>query len=87
VCEVEIEDMKLAVQENLVPGKSLAEKLQKIEGYGFEGVELWGRNELGESIKEVKGATSTSRVKVSSICSGYSGDLMAAERRVRQEAM
>jgi sugar phosphate isomerase/epimerase len=87
VWEVEIRVMKLAVQENLVPGNSLAEKLQKIEGYGFEGIELWGRNELGEKIKEIKGAISTSRVKVSSICSGYAGDLMSAERRVRQEAM
>jgi len=79
--------MKLAVQENLVPGKNLAEKLPKIEGYGFEGVELWGSNELGEKNKEIKGAISTSRVKVSSICAGYPGDLMGSERRVRQEAM
>jgi sugar phosphate isomerase/epimerase len=79
--------MKLALQENLVPEKDLREKLGKIEQYGFEGIELWGRNELGNRMKEIKDAISTSKVKVSTICSGYSGDLLGAERKVREEAM
>ncbi|MGQ9514000.1 MAG: sugar phosphate isomerase/epimerase family protein [Thermoproteota archaeon] len=79
--------MKLAVQENLVPGKSLGEKLSKLEQYGFEGIELWGRDELGNMIKEIIENVSTSNVKVSTICSGYKGDLMGAERKVREEAM
>lgn len=81
------EAMKLAVQENLVPGKDFADKLQKIEKYGFEGIELWGRDGLDEKVKGIKDAVSVSRVKVSSICSGYPGDLMGAERGVRQGAM
>ena len=79
--------MKLAVQENLVPGKDLADKLPKIASYGFEGIELWGRDVLGDKVKEIKDAISVSKVKVSTICSGYPGDLMGAEREVRKGAM
>jgi sugar phosphate isomerase/epimerase len=79
--------MKLAVQENLVPGKNLADKLPKMEKYGFIGTELWGRGDMGEKLKEIEDAISVSKVKVSSICAGYPGDLMGAERKIRQEAM
>ena len=34
--------MKLACQEQLVPGKSLAEELANLEGWGYEGIEFRG---------------------------------------------
>lgn len=79
--------MKLAIQENLLPGRTLAEKLAAAERLGFEGVELWGHG-LRERIGEVKGALSTAKVKISTVCSGYRGDLLSAsweERRVAVE--
>ncbi|MEM2480121.1 MAG: sugar phosphate isomerase/epimerase family protein [Candidatus Bathyarchaeia archaeon] len=78
--------MKLAVQENLIPGKTIFEKLQNAEKYGFEGVEVWG-NDLPQRFKEIKDALSTSRVKISTVCSGYSGDLLGADRRARELAI
>jgi sugar phosphate isomerase/epimerase len=59
--------MRLSIQENLIPGKTLAEKLQKIEKYGFEGIEIWG-NDLPQRFKEIKDALSVSRIKLSTIC-------------------
>jgi len=47
--------MKLAAQDNMVPGRNLLEKLQKMEDYGFEGVEVWGRD-MPRKFEELKSA-------------------------------
>ncbi|RLI23904.1 sugar phosphate isomerase/epimerase [Candidatus Bathyarchaeota archaeon] len=78
--------MRLAIQENLVPGKTLREKVLKIESYGFEGLEVWGNN-LPQRFKEVKDALSTSKIKLSTVCGGYSGDLLGPDRRTREIAI
>jgi len=78
--------MRLAVQENLVPGKTLSERLSKMERYGFEGVEIWG-SDLPQRYKEVKSALSTSKVKFSTVCAGYGGDLLGADRETRETAI
>jgi len=78
--------MKLAVQENMVPGKTISEKLTNMEKYGFEGLEVWG-SDLPQRLKEVKSALSTSKVKFSTICAGYGGDLLGEDRRARETAI
>jgi sugar phosphate isomerase/epimerase len=79
--------MKFSVQENLVPGANLEEKLRKLENYGYDGIELWGRQELGGALKNVLDASSTARVKVSTICSGYSGSLLSPRKEDREAAL
>jgi len=78
--------MKIAVQENLVPGKTFSEKVPNIEKYGFEGVEVQGRD-LTQKIEGIKSALSTSKVKFSTVCSGYGGDLLGSDRQTRQTAI
>lgn len=78
--------MKLSIQENLVPGKTLEEKVRKTEAYGFEGLEVWG-NDLPQRFKEVKETLSTSKIKLSTVCSGYSGDLLGPDRKTREMAI
>jgi len=78
--------MKLAVQENMVPGKTFLEKLRNAEKYGFEGVEVWGTN-LPQRLETVKEALSTSNIKISTVCSGYGGDLLGADRKTRETAI
>ncbi|MCS7104754.1 MAG: sugar phosphate isomerase/epimerase [Thermofilaceae archaeon] len=76
--------MKLSIQENLVPGLKLEEKLIKAERFGFDGVEVWGHG-MRERIEEIKQALSTVKIRISTICSGYRGDLLSAnweERRI-----
>lgn len=79
--------MKLSCQDNLVPGNTLNEKLETLERLGFSGIELWGRPQLGEKIREVKDTIRSYKVKPSVICAGYSGDLMSPENKQRTEAM
>jgi sugar phosphate isomerase/epimerase len=78
--------MKLSIQENLVPGKTFDEKVQKTETYGFEGLEVWG-NDLPQRFKEVKEALGASKIKLSTVCSGYSGDLLGPDRKTREIAI
>lgn len=78
--------MKLAVQENLVPSKTFSDKLQNAEKYGFEGVEVWG-SDIPQREKEVKASLSTSKVKLSTVCAGYPGDLLGPDRKARESAI
>lgn len=79
--------MKLSCQDNLVPGSTLAEKLENLEKLGFSGIELWGRQQLGDKIREVKDVLASFNVKPSVICAGYGGDLLSPEREARQKAV
>jgi sugar phosphate isomerase/epimerase len=78
--------MKLAVQENLVPGETFTEKLRNIAKYGFEGVEVWGKD-LPEKLPEIKLALSTSKIRLSTVCAGYPGDLLGLDKKTRQAAI
>jgi len=77
--------MKIACQENLVPGESFREKIVNLEKYGFQGIELWG-TKLGERIKEINTALSCSEIKVSTICAGYRGCLLDGDHSQRDLA-
>ena len=78
--------MKLAVQEGLLPGETFAQKLEYAEKLGFEGVEVRGWGLFGR-VNEIKEALTTSKVKVSSICAGYSGCLLSPNKEERERAM
>jgi len=78
--------MKLAIQENLVPGKTFSDKLLNMEQYGFEGVEVWGRD-LPQKLEEIKSALNSSKVKFSTVCAGYAGDLLGLDRKTRETAI
>lgn len=78
--------MKLACQENMVPGKSLSEKLSRLADWGYQGVEFQGRD-LRERVAEVKQALRRSKVKPASICAGYRGCLLDPDPAQRDLAM
>ena len=78
--------MKLAIQENLLPGRTLSERLAVAEKLGFNGLEIWGHG-IRERMAEIKDAISTAKVGVSTICSGYRGDLLSPSREEREVAV
>lgn len=78
--------LKLASQLGVIPGKSLDEKLAKMEAWGFEAVEL--PRDLVEKEKEYEAALKKTKLKVSAICWGsYNGGLVSEvpEKRVEAE--
>lgn len=78
--------MKLSCQENLIKGDTLKEKVEKLESFGFDGVEIWGNN-LKDRLEEVKSAFKGRSIKVSTVCSGYGGCLLDPNKEERDRAV
>ena len=78
--------MKIASQEGLIPGQNFEEKLANAEKLGLEGVELSGQG-IEERVTHIKSLLPSYTVKISSICSGYRGDLLGAEKSQRAIAI
>jgi sugar phosphate isomerase/epimerase len=76
--------VKLAAQEGLVPGDSFAQKLANLAAYGFDGVELSGR-ELRSRLPEIKAALAESPIVASTVCGGLPNSFTSPDRQVRQE--
>lgn len=77
--------MKLACQERLVPGETFAEKLRKLENFGFAGVELNGAHLNDEAgLAERRAALQDSPVKASSICGGFEAEMIHPDPERRQ---
>lgn len=78
--------LRLSAQEGVIPGNSLAEKLDKMEKWGFEGLEVGGRGLPGR-VKELKEALNGRAVKMSAICAGFEGWLISNRREIREQAI
>jgi len=78
--------VRIAIQENLLPRGSLRDKFALAEKLGFEGIEIWGHN-IEERLSEIMEIKQSFRVAVSTICSGYRGDLLGLEREERELAI
>ncbi len=78
--------LRLSVQEGIIPGKSLAEKLDKMENLGFEGLEVGG-GYLRGNVKQLKEGLKGRPIKMSAICAGFDGYLIAEDPAIRDKAM
>jgi sugar phosphate isomerase/epimerase len=78
--------MKLACQEGLVPGESLEERLDRLQSWGYEGIEFWGGG-LKERVPEVQAALKKSPVQVSTVCAGYRGCILDTSPKERELAI
>ena len=78
--------MKLACQEGLVPGNSLPERLERLQAWGYEGIEFWGGG-LRERLPEVQSALQSGSVRASTVCAGFRGSPLDAEPRERECAV
>jgi len=78
--------MKLACQENMVPGGTLEEKVANLERFGYQGLEVWGSG-LPDRVPDINRALRGSSIKVSTICAGYRGAWLEAAREQRELAI
>ncbi len=68
-----------------MPGNSLPERLERLNAWGYEGIEFWGGG-LKERLPEVQSALKHSPVRASTICAGFRGSLLDADPRERARA-
>ncbi|MBO8483875.1 MAG: sugar phosphate isomerase/epimerase [Bacteroidetes bacterium] len=76
--------LKLSFQEGIAPGKSLSEKLDYMESLGVVGFEPGGGNLAGR-VNEIQQALAGRNIKVSAICAGFSGFILAEYPKVKAE--
>lgn len=75
-------ELKLSFQEGIAPGKDLNEKFDYFEKLGIVGFEPGG-NGLSGRVAEIKEALKGRNIKVSAICAGFQGFMLAEDEAVR----
>lgn len=74
--------LNISFQEGTAPGESLAEKFDFMENLGVNGFEPGGRGLAGR-VQEIKDALSGRNIKVSAICAGFDGFILAEDPAVK----
>jgi sugar phosphate isomerase/epimerase len=75
--------LNLSFQEGVCPGASLNEKFDFMEKLGVTGFEPGGGGLAGR-VQEIKDALNGRNIKVSAICAGFSGFILAEEAKTLQ---
>jgi sugar phosphate isomerase/epimerase len=78
--------LNLSFQEGTAPGESLSAKFDYMEKMGIVGFEPGGRGLAGR-VNEIQQALKGRNIKVSAICAGFSGWLIAEDEAKRKECM
>ena len=79
--------MYISIQENLLPGATLNEKLDCAEALQIDGVEVQGRSRLYERISEYEAAFNNRTVRISSICGQASFDWLDPDPAKRRASI
>lgn len=77
-------DLRISFQEGIAPGESLNEKLDFMESLGVVGFEPGGKN-LASRVNEIQQALSGRNIKVSAICAGFDGFILAEDQAVKAQ--
>ncbi len=75
-------ELKISFQESTAPGETLAEKLDWMEAHGVVGFEPWG-GKLWERVDEYKSLLAGRNIKMSAICAGFDGFILAEDPAVK----
>ena len=77
-------ELRLSFQEGVTPGETLTEKLDFMESLGVVGFEPGGGN-LSKRVGELQQALSGRNIKLSAICAGFGGFILAEDPKVKAE--
>ena len=78
--------LKISCQEGVAPGKELNEKLDFMESLGMVGFEPWGGG-VEKRVAEIQKALQNRTIKMSAVCAGFEGWLIADDPAIRQKCM
>lgn len=78
--------MRLAIQEDMLPGATLLDQYYLARDLGFEGIEVWGRG-LTARVPEISAASAQAGLAVAAVNHGRQGDLLAPDRAERETAL
>jgi len=78
--------MKLAIQEDMLPGRSWRERFERAQQIGFDGVELW-MDGTEEHLLEIASALETTGLAVAALNIGRNDGYLAPEMPSRESAI
>lgn len=78
--------LKVSSQEPIIPGRDLNEKLDKMEKWGFDGIEFWGGGLAGR-VEEIQKALKGRKITISAVCAGFEGALISDQSSEREKAV
>jgi sugar phosphate isomerase/epimerase len=78
--------MKLAIQEDMLVGKSAPQRFEEARRLGFDGVEVWGPG-LTERVPELVAASQQTGLPISAVNHGSQGRLIDPDRAERERAL
>jgi sugar phosphate isomerase/epimerase len=78
--------MRLAIQEDMLPGHTIHERLEHAQMLGIQGVEFWGRG-LTERVPDIVDAIQKTGVAAAAVNYGDQGRLIDADRSAREAAL
>lgn len=78
--------MQIAVQEDMLLGRTATERFQAAKDLGFDGVEVWGRN-LASRMDELMSAVSASGLPVAAVNHGRFPSILDADPYVREQGL
>lgn len=79
-------ELKLSLQENKAPGKTLEEQFDYMEAHGVVGFEPGGGG-LPQRVESLKKALSGRNIQVSAICAGFKGFILSTDPAIRKQCM
>lgn len=79
-------ELKISFQEGTAPGGSLSEKFDYMEKMGIVGFEPGGGGLVGR-VEEIQKALNGRNIKVSAICAGFGGWLLAEDENVVKQCL
>jgi sugar phosphate isomerase/epimerase len=78
--------LKISCQEGVAPGQKLTEKLDFMESLGIVGLEVGGKG-LEKRVVEIQQALQNRNIKMSAICAGFDGWLIAEDPAIQKKCM
>jgi len=78
--------MRLAIQEDMLSGKTTLERFQNARALGFAGVEVWGKG-LTPRVPELAQASAQTNVAISAVNHGRQGRLLDPDPAERERAL
>lgn len=78
--------MRLAIQEDMLPGKTALERFEQAKALGFSGVEVWGMG-LNPRVPELADAVEQTGIVISAINHGQQGRLLDPDVEERERAL
>jgi sugar phosphate isomerase/epimerase len=78
--------MRFAIQEDMLPGKTIREQFEQAQAMGFAGVEVWAAG-LTPRVLELLAASEATGIPIAAVNHGQQHDLLHADRDEREQAL